>query len=80
MQSQLKVFTRTSSGSLAVDISNLTQQYNDLQSNVNNFESGYVASQKTLLTTMYSNAEIALQSLPNTMKQIQAELGNNSGS
>lgn len=80
MQAQLNAFTEPSSGSLAVDISSLTQQYNDLQSDVNNFQSGYIASQQTLLTTMYSNAEIALQSLPTTLKQIQAELNNNSGS
>jgi flagellar hook-associated protein 2 len=80
MQTQLKSFTSAAGGALAIDISNLTQQYNDLQSDVNNYESGYIASQKTLLTSMYSKAEIALQSLPATMKQIQAELNNNSGS
>ena len=80
METQLNSFSQASSGTLSVDISNLTQQYNDLQSDVNNFESGYIASQKSLLTTMYSNAEIALQSLPTTLKQIQAELNNNSGS
>lgn len=79
-QEQLAIFSTASSGTLATDISNLTQQYNNLQSDVNNFESGYIASQKTLLTAMYSKAEIALQSLPATMKQIQAELNNNSGS
>ena len=79
METQLNSFSEASSGTLAVDLSNLTQQYNDLQSDVNNFESGYIASQKTVLTTMYSNAEIALQSLPTTLKQIQAELTNNSG-
>lgn len=79
MEQQLKTFSAPSSGALAVDISNLTQQYNELQSNVNDFESGYIASQKTLLTAMYSKAEIALQSLPTTLKQIQAELSNNSG-
>jgi flagellar hook-associated protein 2 len=77
---QLTTYSSASGGALALDISNLTQQYNALQSDVNNYESGYIASQKTLLTTMYSNAEIALQSLPNTLKQIQAELNNNSGS
>lgn len=80
MRTQLSSFTAPSSGSLATDVSNLTQQYNDLQSDVNNFESGYIASQKTVLTNMYSKAEIALESLPTTLKQIQAELSNNSGS
>ncbi|MGI4827662.1 MAG: flagellar filament capping protein FliD [Janthinobacterium lividum] len=80
VQTQLKTFTAPSVGTLAVDVNSLTQQYNDLQTNVNNYESGYVASQKTLLTSMYSKAEIALQSLPTTLKQLQAQLGDNSGS
>lgn len=79
VQAQLKVFTKPSAGTLAVDQKNLTQQYNNLQSDVNNYEAGYIASQKTRLTSMYSQAEIALQSLPTTLKQLQAELGNNSG-
>ena len=79
-QTALNVFSNPSSGVLAADLSSMTQQYNDLQSNVNNFESGYIASQQTVLTAMYSKAEIALQQLPTTMKQIQSELGyNNSG-
>ena len=52
----------------------------DLQSQVNDFESGYIASQQTVLTAMYSKAEIALQQLPEEMQQIQGELGNNSNS
>lgn len=79
MQTTLKGFTLASAGSLAVDIKNLTSQYNNLQSNVNDYESGYITSQKTLLTSMYSKAEIALQSLPATLKQIDAELNGNSG-
>lgn len=79
MNTQVQSFSRASSGALAVDINNLTQQYNNLQSDVNNFESGYIAPQKTLLTSMYSKAEIALQSLPTTLKQIQAELNNSPG-
>ncbi len=78
-QAQLKSFTAPSVGALAADQKSLTRQYNDLQANVNNYESGYIASQKTLFTSMYSKAEIALQSLPTTLKQLQAELSNNSG-
>lgn len=79
VQAQLKVFTKPSAGTLAVDQNSLTQRYNNLQSDVNNYEAGYIASQKTRLTSMYSKAEIALQALPTTLKQLQAELGNNSG-
>lgn len=66
----------SSSGSIAADISNLNKRYTSFQSQINDFESGYIASQQTLLTAMYSKAEIALQQLPATLKQIQAELGN----
>ena len=79
--SQLQTFVDpTSNGALTSDLNSMTQQYNDLQTDVTQFESGYIASQRTILTTMYSNAEIALQQLPTTMKEIQAQLGNgNSG-
>ncbi len=74
-------YTTSTGGILTSDIANLTQQYSDLGNEVNQFESGYIASQQTLLTAMYSKAEIALQQLPTTMKQLQAEFGNgNSGS
>ena len=76
----LKTFTSLSKGALTISISNLNQTYTSLQSQVDDYESGYIASQKTVLTAMYSKAEIALQSLPTTLKQIQSELGNNSGS
>lgn len=75
----LKTFTNASNGALTVDINNLTQSYSSLQTEVDEYESGYIASQRTVLTAMYSKAEIALQSLPATLKQIQAELGSNSG-
>lgn len=73
--SQIKTFNDPSIGSLTNDLSSMTQQYNDLQSDVNNYETGYIASQRTVLTSMYSQAEIALQQLPTTMKQLQAQLG-----
>ncbi len=76
--SSLTTFSDPSSGVLAEDVSSMTQQYNSLQDDVNNFETGYIASQRTVLTNMYSQAEIALQQLPATLKQLQAQLGNNS--
>lgn len=78
--SELGQFNDPATGAITEEIQNQTQQYNDLQSQVNDFESGFIASQKTVLTAMYSKAEIALQQLPAEMQQIQAELGNNSNS
>jgi flagellar hook-associated protein 2 len=78
--SALGQFNDPATGAITKEIQNQTQQYNDLQSQVNDFESGYIASQRTVLTAMYSKAEIALQQLPEEMQQIQGELGNNSNS
>ena len=78
--SQIDQFNSPATGAITKEIQNLNQQYSDLQSQVNDYESGYIASQQTVLTAMYSKAEIALQQLPAELKQIQAELGSNSSS
>jgi flagellar hook-associated protein 2 len=70
-------FNDPATGAITKEIQNFNQQYSDLQSQVNDYESGYIASQQTLLTAMYSKAEIALQQLPAEMQQIQTQLGNN---
>ena len=75
---QLKVFSDPASGVLNVDLKNIARQYSTLQSGIDDFESGYIASQTTVLTSMYSKAEIALQQLPAQLKQLQAQLSNNS--
>jgi flagellar hook-associated protein 2 len=76
--SDISAFNNPANGSITNEIGNLNQQYTDLQSQVNDYESGYIASQRTVLTAMYSQAEIALQELPAQMQEIQNELGNNS--
>jgi flagellar hook-associated protein 2 len=73
-------FNDPATGAIPKEIQNLNQQYSDLQSQVNDYESGYIASQQTVLTAMYSKAEIALQQLPAEMQEIQSELGSNSNS
>lgn len=78
VQTQLTVFSSPANGALTQEISNLNQQYIALGREVSNYETGYIASQKTLLTAMYSKAEIALQQLPTQMKQMQTQLSNNS--
>jgi flagellar hook-associated protein 2 len=78
--SELDQFNSPATGAITKEIQNLTQQYSDLQSQVTDYESGYIASQQTVLTAMYSKAEIALQQLPAEMQQIQSELGTNNNS
>jgi flagellar hook-associated protein 2 len=77
---ELSEFADPDTGSVAQEISSLNQQYSGLQSQINDYESGYIASQQTVLTAMYSQAEIALEQLPTEMQQIQDQLGNNSSS
>jgi flagellar capping protein FliD len=74
------VYSDPAVGSITNEIKNLNQQYTSLQSQINNYESGYIASQQTVLTAMYSQAEIALEQLPTEMQQLQQQLGNNNNS
>ncbi len=78
--SALSSFTQAGNGAFSVELNSLNSTNNGLTDQINNYENIYIANQKTLLTTMYSNAEAALQSLPTQLKQIQAELGNSSSS
>jgi flagellar hook-associated protein 2 len=68
-------FTQPANGAFTVDLRGLNTTYNGLTTQINNFETNYIASQQTRLTAMYSAAEIALQELPAQLAQIQAELG-----
>lgn len=80
MTSALSTFTNAGNGAFTVDLNSISSTNTDLTNQINDYENLYIANQKTLLTTMYTNAEAALQSLPTQLKQIQAELGNTSNS
>ncbi len=71
----LNTFTSPANGAFKVDLSSIASTNSDLTSQINDFETGYIASQQTILTTEYSQAEIALQQLPTEMAQLDAELG-----
>lgn len=77
-QTNLALFDDPSSGVLQSDLKSMSQENTALQTSVSNYESGYIASQRTILTAMYSSAEIALQQLPTQLKQLQAQLGGSS--
>jgi flagellar hook-associated protein 2 len=76
MNSSLTNFTDPSDGAFTVDLSSISSTSADLTAQISDFETNYIANQQTVLTAMYSAAEIALQQLPTEMAQIQAELGN----
>jgi flagellar hook-associated protein 2 len=73
-------FTNPANGAFTVDLKSISTSNADLTTDINNLETNYIANQQTVLTAMYSKAEIALQQLPTMMAQIQAELGNNNNS
>ena len=71
----LTSFTQPANGAFTVDLSGFKASYNDLTTQISNFETNYITSEQANLTAMYSQAEIALQQLPAQLAQIQAELG-----
>ncbi len=75
----LNRYTDSTQGAFTVDLKSISSEYQDLGARIDNFER-YIASQQTLLTTQYNNANIALQQLPQQIKQVQTILGTNSSS
>jgi flagellar hook-associated protein 2 len=76
----LNTFTSPAQGAFKVDLSGISSSSASLTSQINDFESGYIASQQTSLTADFSAAEIALQQLPEETQQLNAELGFNNNS
>ena len=79
-KSDMNVYTNAATGAFTVDLKNISASSSDLTDQISDFETGYITSQKTLLTAMYTKAEQALESLSTTMAQINALLGNGSSS
>jgi flagellar hook-associated protein 2 len=77
MTNALNSFTDPANGAFTVDLKGLNATNTNLTSQINDYETNYIANQQTVLTAEFSKAEIALQRLPQEMQQIQAELGNN---
>jgi flagellar hook-associated protein 2 len=75
MYNSLNTFTSPANGAFTVDLSSIASENSDLTKQINDFESGYIASQQTILTADYSEAETALQDLSQKMAQIDALLG-----
>jgi flagellar hook-associated protein 2 len=71
----LNTFTEPDSGAFTLDLNSISTTSSSLTSQINAYESGYIANQQTILQADYSAAETALQTLPTQMAQLQAELG-----
>jgi flagellar hook-associated protein 2 len=76
----LNAYTSPANGAFKVDLSSIAATNKSLTSQINDFETGYIANQKTVLTAEYSQAETALQGLSTKMAQINALLGLTSSS
>jgi flagellar hook-associated protein 2 len=68
-------FTNPATGAFTLDLNGMSSNSAALTSQINDYESGYIANQQTILTADYSEAETALQTLPTQMAQLNAELG-----
>jgi flagellar hook-associated protein 2 len=79
MTNALSSYTDPTNGAFTVDLAGIASTNANLTSQINSFETNFIANQQTVLTAEYSSAEVALQQLPAEMANIQAELGNNGG-
>ena len=75
LYSALNAFTTPANGAFKVDLSSIASANSDLTKQISDFETNYIASQQSILTTEFSNAEIALQKLPQQMAQLNVLLG-----
>jgi flagellar hook-associated protein 2 len=80
VNNEMDTYTNAATGAFKVDLSSISTQNSDLTTQIDNYESSYIAAQQTQLTAMYTRAENALESLSTTMDQINALLGGNSNS
>jgi flagellar hook-associated protein 2 len=80
LNTQLSSFTDPTDGAFTVDLQSMSSENTDLQNQINDFETNYITPLQTNLQSEYSQAEIALQSMPQQEQELNAELGNNTSS
>jgi flagellar hook-associated protein 2 len=76
----MNTYTKGGNGAFTLDLSSISTQYDNLTTQISDYETNYIVPQQTQLTAMYTKAEQALESLSTTMAQINALLGNGSSS
>ncbi len=79
LNSVLTTYTDPSQGAFTIDLKSISNEYDDLTDQTNTLER-YLTTQQTILTAQYNAADIAIQQLPQKLKQIQALLNPNSSS
>ncbi len=79
LSNTLSTYTDPTEGAFTVDLQSISSENQDLTDQTNTLEL-YLSSQQTILTAQYNAADIAIQQLPQQIKQIQALLNPNSDS
>src|SRR5580704_6609167 len=70
LDQQLTSFISPAQGAFTLDLQSLTSQYSSLQDDINNFETNIITPLRTQLQASFSQAEVALQQLPNEIKDV----------
>ena len=79
LTSSLNTYTDPTQGAFTVDLKSISSENQDLSQETSSLEV-YLSSQQTILTAKYNAADIAIQQLPEKLKQIQALLNPNEDS
>ncbi len=79
LSNTLNTYTDPTEGAFTVDLQSISSENQDLTDQANTLEL-YLTSQQKILTAQYNAADIAIQQLPQQIKQIQALLNPNSDS
>jgi flagellar hook-associated protein 2 len=74
LNNQMNALTDASGGAFTVDLQSISNENQDLQNQINNFQT-YLAQQETILTNEFNQANLLMQELPTKEAQINAELG-----
>jgi flagellar hook-associated protein 2 len=80
LDQQLTNFISPADGAFTLDLQSISSQTSELQTNITNFQANVIVPLQTKLQSDFSEAEILLQQLPQQIKQIDTELGQNSSS
>lgn len=79
VNTMLDTYTNAAQGAFTVDLQSIASENQDLTDQTNTLEV-YLVSQQSILTAQYNAADIAIQQLPQKLKQIQALLNPNQDS
>jgi flagellar hook-associated protein 2 len=74
LSNQMSSLTDPANGAFTVDLQSISNENQDLQTSINNFQP-YLQQQEVILTNEFNEANTLMQELPTEEAQINAELG-----